>query len=141
MKKSIIALGVLGLFLCGCLGVEGPPYVDRDYDLENGIGVKSEPVRDSAQIAYDDSISAARTKEFQQDQVIIAKIKAKAAREFPEEYSLQQFTIKRETAAYYYMKTVADLKIRKKVQREFPMEFSLQEFSYERELAAKESID
>lgn len=69
---------------------------------------------------------------------IIEKLKAKAKRDWPEDYTTQEFWIKEQIADYYYMKTISDEdKIKKKAQRDWPLDFSTQKFWYNEQIDAR----
>ncbi len=76
----------------------------------------------------------------QEDQKIIAKIKAKAKRDWPNDYTVQKMTFDQAVEDYLYMKTVTDLSIKRKVQRDWPMDFTVQKMMYNQEVDAKEQM-
>lgn len=76
-----------------------------------------------------------------EDIKMIENIRAKAERDYPNEYSVQKFTIEKEAASYKYMKSVPDSPLKSKVQKDYPLDFSVQKFIYDKELDAKASLD
>lgn len=72
---------------------------------------------------------------------IIAKLKKKAARDWPEDYTTQEYWIKEQIAAYHYMQTIPqDDKIKKKAQRDWPLDFSTQKYWYNEQIEARERL-
>jgi len=74
-------------------------------------------------------------------EAIIIKLKEKAKKDWPNDYSTQEFWINEQIEAYDYMETVEDNSIKKQAQRDWPLDFSTQKFWYEEQLEAKSRIE
>lgn len=71
---------------------------------------------------------------------IRVKITQKAAEQWPDDYSTQEYWINEQMQAYARMKNIPDDRIKKKAQRDWPLDFSTQEFWYKEQMAAKERL-
>jgi hypothetical protein len=71
---------------------------------------------------------------------IIEQLKAKAAKDWPNDYSTQEFWINEEIAAYDHMLTVPDDAIKRAAQRDWPLDFTTQKFWYYQQMEAKERL-
>jgi hypothetical protein len=102
---------------------------------------------DSYQFPEDNTSTPSKTSELIQqerysleDQKIIDKLKAKAKRDWPNDYSVQKMVFEEQVQNYFYMKTVTDLKIKRKVQTDWPLGYSVQKMIYNEEIDAKEQM-
>ena len=78
----------------------------------------------------------------QEEENIIAKLKEKAKRNWPEEYSVQEYWINEQLEANHYMLTIPnDDRIKKKAQRNWPLDFSVQKYWYDEQLEAKHRLE
>ena len=68
------------------------------------------------------------------------KLKAKAKKDWPDDYSTQEYWINEEIEAYGYMKTIPDGSIKRKAQQDWPLDFSTQKYWYDEQIEAKERI-
>nr|WP_315152337.1 hypothetical protein [uncultured Flavobacterium sp.] len=79
--------------------------------------------------------------QIQEEERIITKLKAKAKRDWPDDYSVQEYWINEQIEAYHYMLTIPDNdRIKKKAQRDWPLDFSVQKYWYSEQLEAKERL-
>lgn len=76
-----------------------------------------------------------------EEETIIEKLKAKAKRDWPEDYTTQEFWVNQQIEAYHYMLTIPNNdKIKKKAQRDWPLDFTTQQFWYNEQIDAKERL-
>ena len=71
---------------------------------------------------------------------MIEKIKAKAKRDYPNDYTIQKMMYDQAVENYFYMKTVTDLEVKKNVERDYPLDFTVQKMMYDQEIDAKEQM-
>lgn len=80
--------------------------------------------------------------QIQEEESIITKLKAKAKRDWPEDYTTQEYWINEEIEAYHYMLRIPNNnKIKKKAQRDWPLDFSTQKYWYNEQIEAKERLE
>lgn len=78
------------------------------------------------------------TNTIDEESSVIAKLKKQAAKDWPEDYTTQEYWIKKQTEDYHYMNTIPnDDKIKKKAQRDWPLDFSTQKYWYNQQVEAK----
>ncbi|RYE90563.1 MAG: hypothetical protein EOO37_02655 [Cytophagaceae bacterium] len=75
-----------------------------------------------------------------EDEKILAKVKAKIKRDYPNDYAIQLALYNQESEDYEYMKSANEADIKKKVQRDYPLDFSIQKTLYNQEIDAKEQM-
>jgi hypothetical protein len=75
-----------------------------------------------------------------QKEVIIEKLKEKARRDWPNDYTTQEYWINEQVEAYEYMKTIQDNSIKRQAEKDWPLDFSTQKFWYEEQVEAKERL-
>ena len=71
---------------------------------------------------------------------VLARIKSHAKEEYPNDYTLQEFSYKQEVKAYRYMQQATDMEVKRHCQEEYPEDYTLQKFSYEQEVKAKRNM-
>lgn len=74
-------------------------------------------------------------------EAIIIKLKEKAKKDWPNDYSTQEFWVNEQVEAYDYMETIEDNPIKQKAQRDWPLDFSTQKYWYEEQIEAKNRIE
>lgn len=74
-------------------------------------------------------------------EAVMAKIKEKAKKDWPNNYSTQEYWINEQSEAYDYMETIEDNSIKKQAQRDWPLDFSTQKYWYEEQIEAKNRIE
>lgn len=79
-------------------------------------------------------------KDQQEEDAIKEKLKAKAKRDWPDDFTTQEFWVNEEIEAYKYMKTIPEGSIKKKAQHDWPLDFSTQKFWYNEQIEAKERM-
>ena len=73
--------------------------------------------------------------QIQEEANIIAKLKVKAKRNWPDDYTTQEFWINQQIEAYHNMLTIPDTdRIKKKAQRDWPLDFTTQQFWYNEQI-------
>lgn len=75
------------------------------------------------------------------DLKILEKIKAKAQKDFPDDYSTQKYVIEEQMQAYQYMKSVPASKLKSKVEKQFPLDFSTQKYEYDEQMQSKQELE
>jgi hypothetical protein len=115
--------------------------------LMNGEGdstafvIYSDMITERKMIKDLDSISKIeQEKELEKDLFVINKIKEIAKKDWPEDYSTQEYWINEQMKAYEYMKQIPDDKIKRKAERDWPYDFTTQKYWYNEQLEAKERI-
>ena len=63
-----------------------------------------------------------------------------AKREYPNDYSMQQYVYENQTSAHRYMSNVADSEVKKIATREYPYDYSMQKYTYDNQFSAKQYI-
>lgn len=74
-------------------------------------------------------------------QEIIEKLKARAKRDWPNDFTTQEFWVNQEIEDYEYMLTIENNSIKKQAQRDWPLDFSTQKFWYNEQIEAKERMN
>lgn len=74
-------------------------------------------------------------------EAVIIRLKEKAKKDWPNDYTTQEFWINEQIEAYDYMETIQDNTIKQQAQRDWPLDFSTQKFWYEEQLEAKKRIE
>lgn len=104
-----------------------PNYVVRDRSIEMS----------AAESLYREKIEAEKIEEKE----IFGKLKKRAEKDWPSDYTTQEFWINEQIGAYRYMKTIPDDKIKRKAQRDWPLDFTTQKFWYNEQIAAKKRLE
>ncbi len=71
---------------------------------------------------------------------IIEKLKAKAKRDWPNDYTTQEFWVNQQIEDYEYMLSIEDNSIKSQAQQDFPLDFTTQKFWYNQQIDAKERM-
>lgn len=79
-------------------------------------------------------------REIERKERIFEKLKEKAQRDWPNDYSTQEYWLNEQKAAYDFMIKVPNNGIKKKAQRDWPLDFVTQKFWYIEQVEAKERI-
>lgn len=75
-----------------------------------------------------------------EEQEIIEKLKAKAKRDWYNDFITQEYWINTQIEAYHYMKTIPDDYIKRKAQQNWPLDFTTQKFWYNKQIEARDRI-
>ena len=73
-------------------------------------------------------------------EAITEKLKAKAKRDWPNDFTTQEFWINQQIDDYEYMLTIENNSIKAKAQKDWPLDFSTQKFWYNEQIEAQERI-
>ena len=73
--------------------------------------------------------------------VVLQKLKAKAKRDWPNDYSTQEYWINEEIEDYRFMKTVPNDAIKRQAQRDWPLDFTTQKYWYNEQIDAKQRLN
>jgi hypothetical protein len=91
-----------------------------------------------------DSLNSVREaleqKRADEDATVIQKLKAIAKRDWPNDYSTQEYWINQEIEDYRYMQTIPNDAIKRQAQRDWPFDFTTQKYWYNEQIAAKERL-
>lgn len=71
---------------------------------------------------------------------IIEKLKSKAGRDWPNDYTTQEFWVNQQIEDYEYMLTIEDNSIKSQAQQDFPLDFTTQKFWYNQQIDAQERM-
>jgi hypothetical protein len=136
-KKVLIGIGIF--ILIGVIGSQ----MDKS-DKPSSITDSPNNSNSTEQVAQPQSptTSAPPTvdKEQQDEEVVREKLKAKAKKDWPDDYTTQEFWVNEEIEAYKYMKTIPDGSVKRKAQHDWPLDFSTQKFWYNEQVEAKERM-
>jgi hypothetical protein len=75
-----------------------------------------------------------------EEEEVTAKLKAKAAGDWPDDYSTQEFWVNKEIEDYRFMLTIPANSLKRKAQQDWPLDFSTQKFWYNQQIEAKERM-
>jgi hypothetical protein len=84
---------------------------------------------------------ADESPEKKDEERVMAKLKAIAAKNWPDDFSTQEYWINEEIEAYKEMKQIPDNSIKRKAQRNWPYDFSTQKYWYNEQIEAKERLN
>lgn len=73
-------------------------------------------------------------------EAITEKLKAKAKRDWPNDFTTQEFWVNQQIDDYEYMLTIEDNSIKQKAQHDWPLDFSTQKFWYNEQIDAQERM-
>lgn len=74
----------------------------------------------------------------EEEQSLLEKLKARAKKDWPDDYTTQEYWINEQIDAYHYMQTIPnDDKIKKKAQRDWPLDYITQKYWYNEQIDAK----
>lgn len=98
-------------------------------DTEKENSTEAEPVADVEQDKAD-----------AEKEAIKEKLKAKAKRDWPNDFTTQEFWVNQQMDDYEYMLTIEDNSIKQKAQHDWPLDFSTQKFWYNEQIDAQERM-
>lgn len=107
--------------------------------MDDDKSEKSNEPTASEKIQADESLTQAE-KANAEKQAIIEKLKARAKRDWPNDYMTQEFWVNEQIEAYEYMLTIENNSIKKQAQRDWPLDFTTQKFWYNEQIEAKERM-
>ena len=148
MKKNLqhlISASALALFVFIAFGSVGD---DEDESSNSTTKIENTPIDESLSQAEKDSIMEVRRllkeESAKQDAVkeqIVAKLKERAKRDWPNDYTTQEYWINEQIDAYEYMLKIPDNSIKRKAQKDWPLDFSTQKYWYNEQIEAKERLN
>ncbi|MDN5288991.1 MAG: hypothetical protein JWR38_5265 [Mucilaginibacter sp.] len=72
---------------------------------------------------------------------ILRKLKARAERDWPNDYTTQEYWISNELEDYRYMLTIADGPIKRQAERDWPYDYTTQKYWYDQQIEARERLN
>lgn len=107
---------------------------------------KSTPVPSATTIAQNPPVNAAASptataSSKEDNKAVYAQIKAKAQKEYPDDYVMQNSVYEQQVEAYNFMKIVPASQIKSKAEKEYPDDYVMQKFVYEQQTEAKREMD
>ena len=69
------------------------------------------------------------------------KLKARAERDWPNDYTTQEYWINQELEDYQYMLTIADGPVKTQAERDWPYDYTTQKFWYDQQVEARERLN
>lgn len=88
----------------------------------------------------DSLLRAERLIEKRKSDSVEVLLKAKLAREFPDDYVTQEYWLKEQMESYKFMRWAGEEDIKKAVEKEYPLDFFTQKYWYEEHLEAKQRL-
>jgi hypothetical protein len=89
-----------------------------------------------------ENVTETKTETSPTDRGIIKdKLKAKAERDWPNDYTTQEYWISEQLDAYDYMLGIENNSIKEQAQRDWPLDFSTQKYWYNEQLEARERMN
>lgn len=98
------------------------------------------------QIQKDSIVEIQKKEQEQKDKIksikkeIIIRLKKRAKRDWPNDYTTQEYWINEQVEAYEYMLTIKDNSIKKQAQRDWPIDFTTQKYWYNEQIKAKQRL-
>ena len=138
-KNSSISKGwkigitvIISLIVISNLGDKNKPLIETQNTVEKEQTNPSSEV-DKVKSIQNDVIDAV-------EEEITQKLKAKARKDWPDDYSTQEFWVNEQIDAYKYMLTIEDNSIKAKAQQDWPLDFTTQKFWYNEQIEAQERL-
>jgi hypothetical protein len=72
---------------------------------------------------------------------VMMKLKSKAERDWPNDYTTQEYWINQELEDYKYMLTISDGPIKRQAERDWPYDYTTQKFWYDEQVEARERLN
>lgn len=104
-------------------------------ETQNVVETEKENSTEAEPIANVEQDKAEAEKE-----AIKEKLKAKAKRDWPNDFTTQEFWVNQQMDDYEYMLTIEDNSIKQKAQHDWPLDFSTQKFWYNEQIDAQERM-
>lgn len=121
-------LGFLGIgVLSAMFGKEEVIPTEKTVIEQAGTSVDTTPVEDNVKV---DS----------EEEEVLAKLKAKARKDWPDDYSTQEYWVNAELEDYRYMKEIPAGSLKSKAQRDWPLDFSTQKYWYSEQIEAQKRM-
>ncbi|WP_445721829.1 hypothetical protein [Flavobacterium sp.] len=107
-------------------------------DKKNSDSSKKEVVTQTEGIVEINSVENKKTDD--KRKVIIERLKNIAKRDWPNDFTTQEFWINQQIEAYEYMLNISDNPIKMKAEKDWPLDFTTQKFWYNEQVEAQERI-
>lgn len=85
-------------------------------------------------------VSVEQNKVDAEKESIIEKLKAKAKKDWPNDFITQEFWVNEQIDAYEYMLTIEDNSIKARAQKDWPLDFLTQKFWYNEQVEAQDRM-
>ena len=127
---KITATVLIGLIVIANFGDDKTPSNSSNIAIE-----ENNPKIELTQIQKD-SIAEIKTQKEQ----IVARLKKRAKRDWPNDFTTQEFWINQQIENYEYMLTIENNLIKRQAQRDWPIDFTTQKFWYNQQIEARERL-
>lgn len=141
-KNSSIAKGwkigitvIIGIIVITNLGGNDKTSTSSSIN-ENQISKEAEQINTKPSVADIEMEKAEAEKD-----AIIEKLKAKAKRDWANDFTTQEFWVNQQIDDYEYMLTIENNSLKAKAQKDWPLDFSTQKFWYNEQIEARERIN
>lgn len=121
---------------------------DEENKTKKTSTIENSEIDESLTEAEKDSIKELRILQQEQErklesekQQVIAKLKERAKRDWPNDYTTQEYWINEQIEAYEYMLQIPDNSIKRKAQQDWPLDFNTQKYWYNEQIEAKERLN
>jgi len=125
---TISAVCALTFFSCN-QAADSKPGTEQEFYEET---VQQPVITPEEQLALDEA--------FENRSETIRKLKERATRDWPNDYTTQEYWVNAEIEAYDYMLTIPDDEIKRSAQRDWPLDFTTQKYWYYEQVEAKERM-
>lgn len=123
-------------------------FMNKPATRNGGTPIESQAVETDVQqgISEEESANSLPTTDVEtttidaETQLIIDKLKARAERDWPDDYTTQEYWVNQQIEDYSYMLQIEDNSIKRKAQRDWPLDFSTQKYWYDEQIRAKERL-
>lgn len=132
-SKIVLTFFVLASLMLYCDNIRK---ASREIRQSNTLTTPNEAPANSTLTTTD----AAATNSDPEREKVIEKLKARAKRDWPDDYTTQEYWINQQLDDYAYMLTIEDNSIKRKAQRDWPLDFSTQRYWYNEQIEAKERL-
>lgn len=133
---SAIVYGVLFVLLI-CIKSAN----ENDSPNVNTQSVKSDSTTAAAPSEAADPAPVTEAPEKLEADRITEKLKLKAARDWPNDYTTQEYWINQELEDYKYMRTIPAGPIKRQAERDWPYDYSTQKYWYNEQIEAKQRLN
>jgi hypothetical protein len=114
-----------------------------DKDKTSATSTKTQNVVETEQPNTTETETVANVEENKADaerEIVSEKLKAKAERDFPDDFTTQEYWLNEQMKAYDYMLTIENSSVKSKAQEDFPLDYTTQKFWYNQQVDAQERM-
>lgn len=114
-----------------------------DKDKASATSTETQNVVETEQSNTTETETVANVEQDKADaekEAITEKLKAKAKRDWPNDFTTQEFWVNQQIDDYEYMLTIENNSIKAKAQKDWPLDFSTQKFWYNEQIEAQERM-